>query len=145
MGNKLYVGNLSYDIGNSDLQRAFAVHGTVVSAQVITERETGRSKGFGFVEMGSDQEAQAAINALNGTPLAGRNLTVNEARQQENRGGGGHRSDSGGGGGGFNRGRGAFGNRGRSGGGGGGGYGGGGGGGGGGYGGGRGGGRGDHY
>jgi len=88
VGKKLYVGNLSYDIGNSDLQRAFAAHGTVVSAQVITERETGRSKGFGFVEMASEQEAQAAINALNGTKLAGRNLTVNEARQQESRGGG---------------------------------------------------------
>lgn len=117
MGKKLYVGNLSYDIGNSDLQRAFAAHGTVVSAQVITERETGRSKGFGFVEMGSEQEAQAAISALNGTSLAGRNLTVNEARQQESRGGGGHRGDGGGGGGGFGRSRGAFGNRGRGGGG----------------------------
>ena len=131
MGKKLYVGNLSYDIGNSDLQKAFAAHGTVVSAQVITERETGRSKGFGFVEMGSEQEAQAAISALNGTNLAGRNLTVNEARQQESRGGG-NRGD--GGGGGFGRGRGAFGNRGRGGYGGGGGRGGGGGGGGGGHG-----------
>ncbi len=137
VGKKLYVGNLSYDIANSDLQRAFAAHGTVVSATVITERETGRSKGFGFVEMGSEQEAQAAISALNGTKLAGRNLTVNEARQQESRGGG-HRGDGGGGGGGFGRGRGAYGNRGR--GGGGGGYGGGGFGGGGGYGGGGGGG-----
>src|SRR5262245_1890236 len=142
VGKKLYVGNLSYDIGNSDLQRAFAAHGTVVSAQVITERETGRSKGFGFVEMSSDQEAQAAINALNGSKLAGRNLTVNEARQQESRGGG-HRPDGGGGGGGFGGGRGAFGKRGRGGYGGGGGGGGRGGGGGGGYGGG-GGGR-DHY
>src|SRR5215510_3707385 len=96
VGKKLYVGNLSYDIGNSDLQRAFAAHGTVVSAQVITERETGRSTGFGFVEMASEQEAQAAINALNGTKLAGRNLTVNEARQQESRGGG-NRGDGGGG------------------------------------------------
>jgi RNA recognition motif-containing protein len=140
VGKKLYVGNLSYDIGNNDLQQAFAAHGTVVSAQVITERETGRSKGFGFVEMGSEQEAQAAISALNGTALAGRNLTVNEARQQESRGGG-HRGDGGGGGGGggFGRSRGAFGNRGR------GGYGGGGGGGGRGGGGGGGGGRGDRY
>jgi RNA recognition motif-containing protein len=111
VGKKLYVGNLSYDVSKDDLQRVFASHGTVVSAQVITERETGRSKGFGFVEMGSDQEAQAAIAALNGTPLGGRNLTVNEARQQVSRGGG-PRGD---GGGGFGRGRGGFGGRGRGG------------------------------
>ena len=105
MGKKLYVGNLSYDMGNNELQRAFAAHGTVVSAQVITDRESGRSKGFGFVEMSSEQEAQAAITALNGTMLGGRNLTVNEARQQESRGGG----NRGAGGGGFGRGRGGFG------------------------------------
>ncbi|MCC7486389.1 MAG: RNA-binding protein [Burkholderiales bacterium] len=87
MGKRLYVGNLSYDTSNGDLQRVFAAHGNVVSAQVITERETGRSKGFGFVEMGSDEEARAAIAALNGTTYAGRRLTVNEARQQEGRGG----------------------------------------------------------
>jgi len=95
VGRKLYVGNLSYDIGNDDLQRVFAAHGSVMSAQVITDRDTGRSKGFGFVEMGSDEEAQAAMTALNGTAYAGRNLTVNEARQQESRGGGGHRGGAG--------------------------------------------------
>ena len=105
MGKKLYVGNLSYDIGNSDLQRAFAAHGTVVSAQVITERETGRSKGFGFVEMASEQEAQAAINALNGYSLKGRAINVNEARPKpEGGGGGGGRGGWGGGGGGGGRG-----------------------------------------
>jgi RNA recognition motif-containing protein len=111
VGKRLYVGNLSYDMGNNDLQQVFAAHGTVVSAQVITERDSGRSKGFGFVEMGSEQEAQAAIAALNGTPYAGRNLTVNEARQQEGRGGG-PRGD---GGGGFGRGRGGPGGHGRGG------------------------------
>lgn len=131
MGKKLYVGNLSYDIAKNDLERMFGTHGTVVSAQVITERDTGRSKGFGFVEMGSEQEAQAAIAALNGTMVGGRNLTVNEARQQEGRSGG-PRGD---GGGGFGHGRGGFGGRGRSG------FGGGGGG----RGGGGGGGRGDRY
>ena len=112
MGKKLYIGNLSYDIAKNDLERMFGTHGTVVSAQVITERDTGRSKGFGFVEMGSEQEAQAAIAALNGTMVGGRNLTVNEARQQEGRGGGGPRGD---GGGGFGRGRGGLGGRGRGG------------------------------
>jgi len=126
VGKKLYVGNLSYNVDKSNLEQMFAPHGTVVSAQVITDRDSGRSKGFGFVEMGSDQEAQAAITALNGKNLEGRNLTVNEARPQEGRGGGG-----GGGGGGR-----------RPGGGGGGGYGGGGGGG---YGGGGGGGGGRRY
>lgn len=100
MGKKLYVGNLSYTIGKNDLQQMFAAHGTVVSAQVITDRGTGRSKGFGFVEMGTDQEAQAAIAALNGQTLDGRNLTVNEARPQEARSGGGfgggHRGPGGG-------------------------------------------------
>ena len=89
MGTKLYVGNLSYDISKTDLEQMFAVHGTVASAQVITDRETQRSKGFGFVEMGSDQEAQAAIAALNGKSIDGRALTVNEARPQEPRSGGG--------------------------------------------------------
>jgi RNA recognition motif-containing protein len=85
----LYVGNLTYDTSDSDLQRMFEEFGTVSSAQVIADRETGRSKGFGFVEMGSDQEAQAAINALNGKDVGGRALTVNEARPREDRGGGG--------------------------------------------------------
>jgi len=89
LGTRLYVGNLSYSLGKNELEQMFAAHGTVVSAQVITDRDTGRSKGFGFVEMGSDAEAQAAISALNGQSLEGRNLTVNEARPQENRGGGG--------------------------------------------------------
>lgn len=89
MGTKLYVGNLSYDISKNDLEQMFAVHGTVASAQVITDRETQRSKGFGFVEMGSDSEAQAAISALNGKSIDGRALTVNEARPQEARSGSG--------------------------------------------------------
>ena len=97
MGRKLYVGNLSYDIRDSELEDLFAAHGTVSSAQVITDRDTGRSKGFGFVEMSSDQEAQAAITALNGKPVDGRNLTVNEARPREE--GGGGRGGYGGGGG----------------------------------------------
>ena len=91
MGKKLYVGNLTYGVGDSNLEQLFAAHGTVQSAQVIMDRETGRSKGFGFVEMGSDQEAQAAIAALNGKDVDGRNLTVNEARPREDRGNGGHR------------------------------------------------------
>jgi RNA recognition motif-containing protein len=100
VGKKLYVGNLSYNVDKSNLEQMFAPHGTVVSAQVITDRDSGRSKGFGFVEMGSDQEAQAAIAALNGKNLEGRNLTVNEARPQEGRsgGGGGGRRPGGGGG-----------------------------------------------
>ena len=89
MGKKLYVGNLSYDLDKNDLQQMFAAHGEVTSAQVITDRETQRSKGFGFVEMGSDQDAQAAIAALNGKSIDGRALTVNEARPQEPRTGGG--------------------------------------------------------
>ena len=104
MGTKLYVGNLSYDINKNDLEQMFAAHGTVTSAQVITDRETQRSKGFGFVEMGSEQEAQAAISALNGKSIDGRALTVNEARPQELRssggGFGGARRGPGGGGGG---------------------------------------------
>ncbi|MBI4206254.1 MAG: RNA-binding protein [Betaproteobacteria bacterium] len=89
MGKKIYVGNLSYNVGKNDLQEMFAAHGTVVSAQVITDRDTGRSKGFGFVEMATEPEAQAAIAALNGKSLDGRNMTVNEARPQEGRSGGG--------------------------------------------------------
>ena len=105
MGKKLYVGNLSYSIGSSELGRLFEAHGAVRSAQVITDRDTGRSKGFGFVEMGSDQEAQAAIAALNGKEVDGRGLTVNEARPQHGGGGGGYggggkRGGYGGGGGG---------------------------------------------
>jgi RNA recognition motif-containing protein len=98
MGNRLYVGNLGYDISDTELEQLFAAHGTVRSAQVIADRDTGRSKGFGFVEMGSDQEAQAAIAALNGKEVAGRPLTVNEARPREDRGGGGGGSRGGGGG-----------------------------------------------
>jgi RNA recognition motif-containing protein len=91
MGKKLYVGNLAYSVTDSTLQQIFAAHGNVQSAQVIMDRDTGRSKGFGFVEMGSDQEAQAAISALNGTEVEGRSLTVNEARPKTEgpRGGGG--------------------------------------------------------
>lgn len=88
MGRRIYVGNLNYSVGKQELQQAFGAHGTVVSAQVITDRDTGRSKGFGFVEMGSEQEAQAAIAALNGRNFEGRNITVNEARPQEGRNGG---------------------------------------------------------
>jgi cold-inducible RNA-binding protein len=97
MGRKLYVGNLTYSVGDGDLQTMFGAHGTVQSAQVIMDRDTGRSKGFGFVEMGSDQEAQAAIAGLNGKEMDGRRLTVNEAKPREDRGG--SRSSSGGGGG----------------------------------------------
>jgi hypothetical protein len=132
MGNKLYVGNLPYSVRDNDLEQSFSQFGSVTSAKVMMERDTGRSKGFGFVEMGSDAEAQAAINGMNGQPLGGRSCVVNEARPMEARpprtGGGGY---GGGGGGGYGGGRGGEG---------GGGYGGGGGGrsGGGGYGGGRG-------
>jgi RNA recognition motif-containing protein len=103
MGNKLYVGNLSYDVDSSALEALFAPHGTVQSAQIITDRDTGRSKGFGFVEMGSDAEAQAAIAAMNGQESGGRALTVNEAKPREDRprgggGGGGGRGGYGGGG-----------------------------------------------
>jgi RNA recognition motif-containing protein len=91
MGKKLYVGNLSYDVDDAQLEQIFTPHGTVQSAQVIMDRDTGRSKGFGFVEMGSDQEAQAAIQALNGQMVGGRSLTVNEARPKTEGGGrGGH-------------------------------------------------------
>src|SRR5438876_5368154 len=94
MGKKLYVGNLSYEVDSSALEQLFAEHGTVQSAQIISDRDTGRSKGFGFVEMSSDAEAQAAIAAVNGQDHGGRALTVNEAKPKENRsGGGGGRSD----------------------------------------------------
>jgi RNA recognition motif-containing protein len=126
MGNKLYVGNLSYNIRDEDLQQAFAQYGSVSSAKVMMDRDTGRSKGFGFVEMGSDAEAQSAINGMNGQALDGRAIVVNEARPREERpggfGGGGGRTGGGGGFGGGRSGGGGFG------GGGGGGYGGGGGG-----------------
>ena len=112
MGKKLYVGNLSYQVDSSELEQLFGQHGTVVSAQIINDRDTGRSKGFGFVEMGSDEEAQAAIAALNGQEHGGRALTVNEARPREDRGGGGgggRGGFGGGGGGGGGGGRGGFG------------------------------------
>ncbi|MFN7197902.1 MAG: RNA recognition motif domain-containing protein, partial [Hylemonella sp.] len=131
MGNKLYVGNLAYSVRDESLQEAFGQFGTVTSAKVMMDRDTGRSKGFGFVEMASDAEAQSAINGMNGQALDGRAIVVNEARPREERpggfgGGGGGRSGGGGfgGGGGGRSGGGGFG------GGGGGGYGGGGGGGG---------------
>jgi hypothetical protein len=119
MGNKLYVGNLPYQVRDSDLEQSFGQFGTVTSAKVMMERETGRSKGFGFVEMGSDAEALAAVEGMNGAPLGGRNLVVNEARPMEARpprsggfgggggggggygGGGGGGREGGGGGGGF--------------------------------------------
>ncbi|MEO7886659.1 MAG: RNA-binding protein [Polaromonas sp.] len=115
MGNKLYVGNLPYSVRDEDLQQSFGQFGAVTSAKVMMERDTGRSKGFGFVEMGSDAEAQAAINGMNGQPLGGRSVVVNEARPMEARpprtggfgggggyggGGGGDRSGGGGYGGG---------------------------------------------
>ena len=89
MGKKLYVGNLGYSVTSADLQQLFAPHGTVQSAQVVEDRDAGRSKGFGFVEMSSDEEARKAIAALNGQMHGERALTVNEARPRENRGGGG--------------------------------------------------------
>ena len=105
MGNKLYVGNLPYSFRDEDLQQAFAAHGTVSSAKVMMERDTGRSKGFGFVEMGSDAEAQAAISGMNGQQYGGRGLVVNEARPMEARpprsGGFGGGGGTGGGGGGY--------------------------------------------
>ena len=120
MGNKLYIGNLPYTVRDSDLEQAFSQFGSVTSAKVMMERETGRSKGFGFVEMGSDAEAQSAVNGMNGQPLGGRSIVVNEARPMEARpprsgggggyggggggyggGGGGGRSGGGGGGGGY--------------------------------------------
>ena len=104
MGNKLYIGNLPYSVRDSDLEQAFGQFGSVTSAKVMMDRETGRSKGFGFVEMGSDAEAQAAVSGMNGQPMDGRSVVVNEARPMESRpprtggfGGGG----GGGGGGGY--------------------------------------------
>ena len=124
MGNKLYVGNLAYSIRDNDLEQAFSQFGTVTSAKVMMERDTGRSKGFGFVEMGNDAEAQAAINGMNGQPLSGRSVVVNEARPMEPRpprsggyggggggyggGGGGRREGGGGYGGGEGGGEGGF-------------------------------------
>ena len=114
MGNKLYVGNLPYSVRDGDLEQAFSAFGAVTSAKVMMERDTGRSKGFGFVEMGSDAEAQAAIEGMHGQALGGRNIVVNEARPMEARPprtggggfGGGRREGGGGyGGGGFGGGR----------------------------------------
>ncbi len=129
MGTRLYVGNLPYTVSSSELEQMFSSHGTVQSAEVVADRDTGRSKGFGFVEMGSEAEAQAAISALNGQDNGGRALTVNEARPREDRGGGGGGGGRGGFGGGRGGGGGGGGGRGGYGGGGGGGRGGGGGGG----------------
>ena len=121
MGNKLYVGNLPYQVRDNDLEQAFGQFGSVTSAKVMMERDTGRSKGFGFVEMGSDAEAQAAINGMNGQPLGGRSVVVNEARPMEARpprsggggggygGGGGGGYGGGGGGGGYGGGNGGYG------------------------------------
>jgi RNA recognition motif-containing protein len=109
MGKKIYVGNLAYGVSSSDLQQMFEAHGTVQSAQVIMDRDTGRSKGFGFVEMDSEAEAQAAIAALNGKEMDGRTLTVNEARPREERGGGGGGGGRGGYGGGGGGSRGGYG------------------------------------
>jgi RNA recognition motif-containing protein len=110
MGKKLYVGNLTYGVTDSTLSQLFEPHGSVQSAQVIMDRDTGKSKGFGFVEMSSDAEAQAAIQALNGKEVEGRALTVNEAKPREDRGGGGRGGYGGGrggsGGGGYGGGRG---------------------------------------
>jgi hypothetical protein len=125
MGKKLYVGNLPYSVRDGDLEQAFGQFGSVTSAKVMMERDTGRSKGFGFVEMGSDDEAQSAINGMNGQPLGGRSVVVNEARPMEERpprsggggfggggrreGGGGYGGGGGGGGGGYGGGGGGYG------------------------------------
>ena len=122
MGKKLYVGNLSWGVTDAQLTDMFTPYGAVVSAQVIMDRDTGRSKGFGFVEMGTDQEAQAAITGMHGQVMEGRPLTVNEARPKEGGGGGGaggRRGGGGGYGGGGGGGGGGYGGGGRSGGGGG--------------------------
>ena len=118
MGNKLYVGNLPYSFRDDDLQEAFAAHGTVTSAKVMMERDTGRSKGFGFVEMADDAQAQTAIEAMNGQQYGGRGIVVNEARPMEPRpprsgGGGGYGGGAGGGcsGGGYGGGAGGGGSR----------------------------------
>src|SRR5947209_20558819 len=123
MGKNIYVGNLPYDTTGDDLVELFQTYGTVTSGQVIIDKFSGRSRGFGFVEMANDDEAQAAIDALNGSPYGGRPLTVNEARPREERGGGGGGSRGGGydgGGGGCSRGGGGYGGGGYGGGGGGG-------------------------
>jgi hypothetical protein len=124
MGNKLYVGNLPYQVRDSDLEEAFGQFGAVTSAKVMMERETGRSKGFGFVEMGSEADAQAAINGMNGQSMGGRSIVVNEARPMEQRprtggfgGGGGPGGGGGGGGSGRREGGGGYGGRGGGGGG----------------------------
>jgi cold-inducible RNA-binding protein len=114
MGKNIYVGNLPYDTTGDDLVQLFQSYGTVTSGQVIIDKFSGRSRGFGFVEMANDDEAQAAIDALNGTPYGGRPLTVNEARPREDRGGrggggGGYGGGRGGGGGGYGGGRGGYG------------------------------------
>ena len=120
MGNKLYVGNLPYSFRDEDMQQAFSQFGSISSAKVMMERDTGRSKGFGFVEMGNDAEAQAAIKGMNGQAMGGRNLVVNEARPMEARpprsggGGGGYGGGGGGGYGGGNGGGGYGGGGGRS-------------------------------
>jgi len=98
MGKKLYVGNLTYEVTASELEQMFQPFGTVQSAQIISDRDTGRSKGFGFVEMSSDAEAQAAIAGMSGKEMGGRTVTVNEAKPREERGGGGGRGGYGGGG-----------------------------------------------
>ena len=123
MGNKLYVGNLPYTVRDEDLQQSFGQFGAVTSAKVMMERDTGRSKGFGFVEMANDAQAQAAISGMNGQPLGGRSITVNEARPMEARpprtggfGGGGGYGGGGGGGGGDRSGGGGYGGSGGSGG-----------------------------
>ncbi len=108
MGSKIYVGGLPYSTTEQELSELFAAHGSVQSARVITDKFTGQSRGFAFVEMASDEEAKKAIEALNATQLGGRTLTVNEARPQEPRTGGGGRGGFGGGGNGGNRGRNRF-------------------------------------
>jgi RNA recognition motif-containing protein len=112
VGKKLYVGNLSYKMSSSELEQLFSQFGTVASAEVIQDRETGRSRGFGFIEMSTDAEAQAAVNGLHDQEYMGRALTVNEARPKDSRpgggGGGGGRGGYGGGGGGGGRGRGGY-------------------------------------
>lgn len=100
MGRKLYVGNLPYSATEESLREAFAASGTVDTVSVITDRDTGQSKGFAFIEMSSDQEARAATEAMNGTTMGGRQIKVNEAKPRDNKGGGGGRGGFGGGGGG---------------------------------------------
>ena len=104
MGNRLYVGNLAYSVTDDTLERAFGAYGSVTSAKVMMDRDSGRSKGFGFVEMATHEQAQAAIRAMNGTPIDGRSVTVNEAKPREDRSGGGGGYGGGRGGGGGHRG-----------------------------------------